>query len=116
MKINHCNEEDYCRKKYKKEAIELLKFSFGRLSVDCIRRVFQSSEYEFTSTYRLLQTIMAIAQHFSAEEDIELMHARIVSEAPCLQLESISIVRKKERKANLPSISDHHLLKELKGN
>jgi hypothetical protein len=83
---------------YKKESIALLKHTFPRVSVDAIRRVFQSHP-SFPDAYRILHSINDVIIEDNGNE--RRMSRRILLLAPCLKdKKKIKIVLKTDRKAS----------------
>lgn len=95
---------------YKKESLAILKLTFPRVSVDAIRRVFQSHT-SFPAAYRILYSINDCITEDNDNE--RRMRRRILLLAPCLE-DTKKIVLKTNRKGSTThSPTEPTLLAEL---
>jgi hypothetical protein len=92
---------------YKNQAMQQLKFTFRRLSVEAIQLSFENSKFHFTSAFRILSTVNA-----SEHEDQVDQRVRILNNAPFL----VSVDRvflKGPRKIKPSRIVDKTLMEEV---
>ena len=100
---------------YKKEALEFLKYSFPMLSVQSLRRVFESNDFGFVPSFRALEAINEIVgqtKDASVHERLDL----ICAEAPCLVGLTQCIILKSKRSNVEPFVTSEELFRDLEGN
>ena len=97
-------------KTYKRQSLELLKYTFRRISVKAIRTAFEHYMFAFIPTFKVLSSIQTLFDHSNEEEPF--LQA-VLGTAPFLESVDRIIIKNNRDVKRRPRITDNTLIQEL---